>query len=157
VMIDDADDLGGFEFALLFVTTTVKVDGVTLGDFLGSTGRTPWVVGSTIDNQAGRVRFGAFSYAVGSVPGPAGMGALVVVTLTTQGVGTSPLDLQNVMVLDTTGGHQTVTVEDGTVVAGGTPTSTPTATTTPTSTATPTATPTLSGPKIYLPLVLKGW
>jgi hypothetical protein len=155
VMIDEASDLGAFQFDLLYITTTVTVGGVILGDFLGSTGRPANPIGPIIDNQAGKAKFGAWT--LDSAPGPDGTGELAIVSFTTQGMGISPLDLQNVMVLDTTGGHQTVTVEDGTVVAGGTPTSTPTATTTPTSTATPTATPTLSGPKIYLPLVLKGW
>ena len=133
VMIDEADDLGGFEFALLYVTTIVTVDGVTLGDFLGSTGRTVSPVGPIIDNQAGRVRFGAWT--LGSAPGPDGTGALAIVTLTTQGVGISPLDLQDVLVLPTAGGSQEATVEDGLVVVGNAPTSS----------------------QIYLPLVLKGW
>ena len=142
VMIDDADDLGGFELALLYITTTVTVDDITLGDFLGSTGRTVFPVGSTIDNEAGKVTFGVIT--LGSDPGPDGTGELAIVTLTTQGVGTSPLDLQNVMVLPTTGGPQEATVEDGLVVAGGapTPTPTPTATSTPTGTTTPTPTST---------------
>ena len=142
VTIDEADDLGGFEFTLLFVTTTVKVDSVTLGDFLGSTGRTVGLVGPIIDNQAGRVSFGAWT--AGSAPGPNGTGALALITLTTQGAGISPLDLQGVLVLDTKAEHQTPTVEDGTVVAGGapTPTPTPTATSTPTGTTTPTPTTT---------------
>ena len=158
VMIDEASELGGFEFALLFVTDTVTVDEVTLGDFLGSTGRTVITVGPTINNEAGVTRFGAVT--IGSAAGPDGTGELAVISLTTQGLGTSPLDLEDVMVLNTSAEHATPIVEDGTVVAGGAPTATatattPTATTTPTST--PTATPTSSVQRVYLPLVLKGW
>ena len=132
VMIDQASDLGGFEFVLFFVATTVTVDDMTLDDFLGSTGRTADSLGPIIDNQAGRASFGAWT--LGSAPGPDGTGELVIVRLTAQGAGISPLDLQNVMVLDTAVGHQEATIEDGTVVVGG-----------------------ASSQKIYLPLVLKGW
>jgi hypothetical protein len=142
VTMDDANDLGGFEFTLSFITTTVTADSVTLGDFLGSTGRTVSTVGPIIDDQAGRASFGAWT--LPGPPGPDGTGALAIVALTTQGVGISPLDLQDVLVLDTNVQHQTPIVEDGIVVAGGapTPTSTPTATTTPTGTTTPTPTST---------------
>jgi hypothetical protein len=142
VMIDDANDLGGFEFALSFITTTVRADSVTLGDFLGSTGRDIFALSPSINNEAGQVTFGAITH--GSAPGPNGTGELAVISLTAQGVGISLLDLQGVMVVDTKAQRQTITVEDGIVVAGGapTPTSTPTATTTPTGTTTPTPTST---------------
>ena len=142
VMIDHASDLGGFEFDLLFITTTVTVDDVTLGDFPGSTERTIVPVGPTIDNQAGKVTFGVVTF--GSDPGPDGTGDLALITLTAQGVGSSPLDLERVLIVDTGGHSQTPTVEDGLVVAGGapTPTPTPTATSTPTGTTTPTPTTT---------------
>lgn len=142
VMIDQASDLGAFQFDLLYITTTVTADGVVMGDFLGSTGRTVSPVGPIIDNQAGRVSFGAWT--VGSAPGPNGTGTLVIITLTAQDVGISRLDLQEVKVLDTHAGDQPPIVEDGMVVAGGapTPTPTPTATSTPTRTTTPTPTTT---------------
>jgi len=131
-MIDEASDLGAFQFDLLYITTTVTVDGVALGDFLDGTGRTVIPVVPIIDNQAGRARFGAGT--LGSAPGPDGTGELAIVTLATQGVGISTLDLQEVQVLDTNAQHQTSTVEDGIVVAGG-----------------------MTSQEIYLPLVLKGW
>jgi hypothetical protein len=113
VMIDQASNLGGFEFTLWFTPTTVTVGSVTLGDFLGSTGRTVIPVGPTINNQTGRASFGAAS--VGSAAGPDGTGSLATITLTAQDGGESPLDLQGVMVLDTHAQHQTTTVQDGTV------------------------------------------
>jgi len=119
VMIDQASDLGAFQFDLLYITTTVTADGVVMGDFLGSTGRTVSPVGPIIDNQAGRVSFGAWT--VGSAPGPNGTGTLVIITLTAQDVGISRLDLQEVKVLDTHAGDQPPIVEDGMVVAGGAP------------------------------------
>jgi len=111
VMIEEAGDLGGFEFTLFFVSTTLTVDSVTVGDFVGSTGRSVIPVGPTI--QAGKVSLGVAT--VGSAPGPSGTGVLATITLTAQGSGQSPLDLQNVLVLDTNAQHQTPTVEDGVV------------------------------------------
>ena len=129
VMIDQADDLGGFEFTLLFVPTTVTVDSVTVGDFPASTGRTVIPVGPTSDNQVGRVSFGAVTVPP-DAPGASGTGVLATVTLTAQGFGESPLDLQGVVVLDTHAGHETPTVEDGVIRAGFV---------------------------VYLPLVMKEW
>ena len=128
VMIDAASDLGGFEFTLLFVSTTVTVDNVTLGDFPGSTGRMTIPIGPIIDNQAGTVSFAVAT--VGSESGPSGTGVLATVTLTAQGSGQSPLDLQDVVVLDTSAGRKTTTVEDGVVRVGF---------------------------AVYLPLILKDW
>ena len=129
VMIEEASDLGGFEFTLLFVTTTVTADSVTVGDFPGSTGRTVIpAVGPTIDNQAGKASLGVVT--VGSASGPSGTGILATVTLTAQGSGESPLDLQDVLVVDTKAERKTTTVEDGVVRVGFV---------------------------VYLPLVLKEW
>jgi hypothetical protein len=146
VMIDNADDLGGFQFDLLYTPAIVTVDDVTLGDFLGSTGRNTVGIPLIIDNEAGQVTFAAVSG--GSAPGPNGTGELAVISLAAQGEGQSDLDLQDVTVLDTDIIAQETTVEDGTVVVESAPTPTPTATATPTDTptqtptSTPTATPT---------------
>ena len=129
VMIDQADDLGGFEFTLLFVPTTVTVDSVTVGDLPGSTGREDISIGPTSDNQAGRVSFGAVTVPP-DVPGASGTGVLATVTLTAQGFGESPLDLQDVMVLNTHAELETSLVEDGVARAGFV---------------------------VYLPLVMKEW
>ena len=128
VMIDEADDLGGFEFTLLFVATTVTVDSVIVGDFPDSTGRESIPAVNIIDNQAGTVSLGVVT--VGSAPGPSGTGALATVTLTAHVSGESLLDLENVTVLDTNAQRQTTTVEDGVVRVGF---------------------------AVYLPLILKDW
>jgi hypothetical protein len=62
VMIDEASNLNSFQFDLFFVTTTVTVNDVTLGDFPGSTGRTVNSIGPIIDNQAGKVTFGVVTF-----------------------------------------------------------------------------------------------
>jgi hypothetical protein len=129
VTIDQASDLGGFQFDLFFVTTAVTVDGVTAGDFPGRTGRMVIPVEPITDNQVGMASFGAVTVPP-DMPGANGMGVLATITLTTQGNGESPLDLQNVVVLDTSAGRKTTTVEDGVVRVGF---------------------------AIYLPLILKDW
>ena len=111
VIIDDASDLGGFQFDLLYNSTTVAVDEARLGDLLGSAERLTITVGPKIDNDAGKVTFGAAGY--GSSQGPNGTGALALITFTGLDVGVSDLQLQRVWVVDTAGNPQTYTVEDG--------------------------------------------
>jgi len=141
VMIDEASDLGGFEFDLLYIPAIVTVDDVTLGDFPGSTGRAVIPLSTIIDNEAGKTSFGATTAGIG--PGPNGTGDLAIISLTAQSRGDSPLDLQNVLVVDTFVNPQVATDEDGSVVveSGPTPTATPIETLTVTPTATPTSTP----------------
>jgi hypothetical protein len=117
VVIDEAVNLGSFEFDLLYQPAIVSVKSVTLGSFLGSTGRSTGVVGPTIDNSAGKLTFGAFSF--GSQPGPNGTGTLATITFAAIGAGSSPLDLQNSQVTDTQGNPQNLLAEeDGTVWVG---------------------------------------
>jgi len=137
VMIEEASDLGAFEFDLIYDPATLQVKEATLGDFLGSTGRSAVPIGPEVDNAEGRVTFGAISF--GSGPGPSGMGILATITFIAQGEGSTALELREVQILDTAANVQEVTVEGGWVVARGaaTPTSIPTATPVPTATATP--------------------
>jgi hypothetical protein len=116
VMIEDANDLGGFEFTMLCITTTVTIDSVTVGDFPGSTGRSVIPIVLIIDNQTGLASFAVVT--VGSDPGPSGTGVLATVALTAQGSGESPLALKDVTVVNTDGRPQTLTVEDGVVRVG---------------------------------------
>lgn len=114
VVIDNALNLGSFQFDLTYDPVIVQATDVTLGTFLGSTGRSIGVIGPIIDNTAGQVTFGAFSF--GSQPGPSGTGLLATINFSTAGVGSSLLDLQNSQVTDTLGNPQIpVTEEDGTV------------------------------------------
>jgi hypothetical protein len=145
VMVDGAVDLGAFQFDMIYDPTVVTVNAVELGPFLGSTGRTAQSIGTKVDNVAGIVTFGAFSF--GSDAGPEGTGSLAAITLTAVGSGTSALNLQNVVVTDVRANTQSVSVEGGTVtVAVPSPTSTPTMapspTLPPTATPPPTGTPT---------------
>jgi hypothetical protein len=132
VMIDEADDLGAFQFNLHYTPSIVQVEGITLGDFLAGTEREVHPLGPDIDNSTGFARFGGFSY--GKQPGPDGTGPLALLRLRVVGVGTSPLDLEGVKVVDTQAHSQVPRVEDGgATVKGG------------------------AEHKIYLPLVLKDY
>jgi subtilisin family serine protease len=116
VEIEGAVDLGGFQLALNFASAVVRVDNVTLGEFLGSRGRNTAPLGPEVDNDAGTVTFGGFRF--GSEAGPSGDGVLAIITLTAKGTGSSSLGLESVQVVETGGQTQTVTVEDGAVVVG---------------------------------------
>ncbi|MBC8254744.1 MAG: hypothetical protein H8E35_12070 [Ardenticatenia bacterium] len=116
VEIEGATDLGGFQFDIAFDPAVVQVEDVTLGDLLGSTGRSTTPLGPVIDNAAGAVTFGGFSF--GDQPGPSGDGVLAVVTWTALGVGSSPLHLENVQVVDVAGQKQPAITEDGRAMVG---------------------------------------
>ena len=116
VEIEGAVNLGGFQWTLSFDPAVVQVQEVTLGGFLASTGRNSATLGPEVDNDAGTVTFGAFSF--GDQPGPNGNGVLAILTLTAQGTGDSPLALKSVQVADTGGQTQAVTAKGGRVMTG---------------------------------------
>ena len=119
VKIEDVTNLGAFEFKLKYDGSIVKVlqaDDVQVGDFLGGTGRTVVPTGPTIDNDAGELTFGAFTF--GANPGPDGDGVLATIVFTAQNEGTSVLDLTNVQVTDIDGDVMPINVIDGEVQVG---------------------------------------
>lgn len=111
--VDTVNDLGGFQFDLLFDQAVVQVSDANLGGFLGSSGRDTEAAGPDIDNINGIVAFGAFSY--GSNPGASGSGTLAMVTFTPVAQGSSALTLQNVQLVDTVTGAIPVQLNDGQV------------------------------------------
>ncbi len=151
IKIDGVENLGAFEFKLSFEPKILEVKGVSLGDFLASSGRQVAVVGPKIDNEGGNVSIGAFS--LGSGAGPSGSGVLAVVAFKALKSGRSALKFVSITITDVDGKNILVSPEGGVVdVSSGAPTVTaapsvsPTATATlprlPTVTATPTATET---------------
>ena len=179
VQIDNAVDLGAFEFTLAFSPAALQVERVMLSSFLGSTGRATGALGPTINNQAGSLAFGAFSF--GNPAGPNGSGTLALIGWRAGNTGSSALTFSNVQLTDSQGRPQVpVNTASGSVtVAGASPTSTLTATPTrtplPTASASLTATATATasrtpspGPshtatatlrrgRLYLPMILKGF
>lgn len=140
VMIEEANDLGAFQFDLTYDPSILQVEEATLGDFLGSTGRSMVPVGPEVDNAKGRVTFGAISF--GSGPGPSGVGVLATIAFVAQGEGSSAVELREVQILDTAANAQGVTAEGGRIVVRGAVTPTPMVTATPMPTATATPVPT---------------
>jgi general secretion pathway protein D len=118
VVITDVEDLGAFQFEMGYDPSVVQVDDAALGPFLGSTGRNVSQLGPTIDNEAGKLTFGAFSF--GTQSGPSGYGLLSAIDMTAGALGATPLDLDTVQVLYPSGASQAVTVEDGMVSIAGT-------------------------------------
>jgi hypothetical protein len=112
VVVEDAVDLGGFEFELTYNSTCVEAIDATLGPFLGSTGRSVGEVGPTFGT--GSVTYGGYSW--GNNAGPNGGGVLATVTFQAgMNQCDSALHLQNVSVTDTAGNAQDVTTGDGVV------------------------------------------
>jgi subtilisin family serine protease len=120
ITVGDALDLGGFQFDLSFDPGLLQVDDVTLGGFLGSTGRNVGELGPDINNGAGSVTYGAFSF--GSPTGPSGGGLLAVVTYTTfLTPGVTSLDLLNVQLIDTNAWTQPAQAVSGSLTLLGGP------------------------------------
>ena len=116
--VSGAQNLAAFETTIDYNPALLKVNGVTLGNFLGSTGRPIFPVGPTIDNNAGTVRFGAFSLGA-EPPGPNGSGVLATVSVTGLASGNGTLDMQDSTATDPNGATSPVTETDGTFVVSG--------------------------------------
>jgi hypothetical protein len=109
--VENVANLAGFQADLLFDPAIVSVNSVSLGAFLGSTGRTVAPVGPTIDNTAGKVTFGAFSF--GGQAGASGAGTLAVISFQPRAIGATALRLQATGLSDPTGNALPVTTADG--------------------------------------------
>jgi len=104
VAIEEVSDLGAFEFDILYDPSVVRISNessVTLGLFLGSTGRSTMVLDTKIDNSTGKLEYGAITLPGGA--GPTGNGALAMVSFTVQSRANSQLNLAEVIITDTTG------------------------------------------------------
>ncbi len=109
VRVDDASNLGAYQFKLAFNPALMEVVGVTDGGFLGSTGRTLIPAAPIIDNAAGTISVGAASS--GAMDGPSGDGKLAVIQFRGKTLaGTSSLTLSNVILTDIDGFVQPNTV-----------------------------------------------
>ncbi len=114
INIENVTNLGAFEFRLLYnsdVAKVLRVDDVQLGDFIESTARTAAEIGPNIDNDAGILSFGAYTY--GENLGPDGDGLLATITFTAENEGATFLDLDAVQVADINGDGISADVIDG--------------------------------------------
>ncbi len=89
--VEKSPELHAFEFTLGFPPDLLEATNVTLGPFLGSTGRTLVTLPTDINNATGRVKFGAAT--LGAAPGATGNGDLATVCFTPKKAGTAALDL----------------------------------------------------------------
>ena len=104
IYVDDASNLGSFEFEFVFDSTVVSATpaDLHLADFLGSTGRiTGELRRAAVPPDPNRAIFGAYSY--GPRPGPNGSGLLASVTMTAVAAGSSTLTLDGLQITDIQG------------------------------------------------------
>lgn len=115
--IRDVANLGAFQLDLTHDPAIVEVENINLGDFPGSTGRAVNPLGPRI--EAGKVVYGAFSF--GDAAGPDGSGTLATITLKALASGQTLLGLENVQVIDISGGRIRASTQGATVTVSGTP------------------------------------
>lgn len=97
VVVDDATNLGAFEFELTYDQGIVELQDAQEGPFLGSSGRR--VNCLPPDKAAGSVLLRCVT--LGATPdGPNGSGTLATLTFQPVGAGTSPLHFVRVIVTD---------------------------------------------------------
>lgn len=131
VRLTGVENLGGFQFDLLFPPEQISLSSVTLGPLLASTGRNAMPLGPI--REPGRISFGGFTF--GETAGAAGDGIVAVLTLRGEAPGRGELRLEKVQVLDITGADLQPTAVSGTLTVTGdapAPTVTPGAAVAPT-------------------------
>jgi len=143
VDIQNADDLGGFQFTLLYNRTVVTVTSGSLGPFLGSTGRNTLPLGPLYTNTSAittGVMLGGISFASG-ITGATGTGTLSIITLTAEAPGNTALQLADVQLSNTQVTPQPANYEDGHISVS-----------VPGTIPAPTATPSVY---LFLPIIMK--
>ena len=98
ITINDVADIYAFEFDLSFDPSILSAIGITEGPFLAAGGATSFLPGS-IDNALGTVSMTGDSL-LGPIPGVTGSGTLATIDFIALAVGTSPVDLSGIVVLD---------------------------------------------------------
>ncbi|MEX1254373.1 MAG: cohesin domain-containing protein, partial [Dehalococcoidia bacterium] len=138
VGVDNVTNLGAFQFDLLFNDTVLQPVSVSVGPFLGSTGRSVVCLPTL---NPGRVQLVCTTLG-SATPGPNGSGLVAEVRLQGSATGLSPLHLESVILTTVTAAEVPVSAtQDGVMTVQPGPTPTP-----PGATATATATFTPSGP-----------
>ena len=117
LIVEDVQDLAGFEALLHYDPRILRFDGLAEGDFLASTGNTAQSRKAQVELDAGTVTLGGFS--LGEQDSPEGTGRLVTLTFTIRGAGASTLTLSDVQLAQRCGLVQPKPVSIGTRVVGG--------------------------------------
>lgn len=93
VKIEDAADLSAFQFDLLYDRTVMTIDKVELGAFVTDAEKDFYELPASINNNQGKLAYGAFS--MDGTEGPSGDGILALITytpLSSDAVGTLVFD-----------------------------------------------------------------
>ena len=106
-------DLYAYEFDVSFNPAIVQLQNITEGPFLAGAGTTFFGPG-TIDNTAGTAVF-TFDTLIGPIGGAAGSGTLANFSFLPIALGTSPVSLANVILLDSSLNILPVTTSDGVI------------------------------------------
>ncbi|MCP4352245.1 MAG: hypothetical protein GY795_42845 [Desulfobacterales bacterium] len=96
VLISDVTGLGAFQFNIRYNPSIVTISDnnhVRLGDFLDQSEGTVSPLGPSIDNNTGKVTFGAFT--IGADKGAEGTGTLATITFTVQTASKGTLEMNN--------------------------------------------------------------
>ncbi len=113
INIANVTDLYAFQFDIGFGPSVLQAMGVLEGPFLATGGNTSFFPGF-IDNGAGNITFIADTL-LGPGPGVNGGGTLVILQLLASGVGTSTIDISNLILLDSSLNQIDATTESGMV------------------------------------------
>ena len=113
VAVSNMTDLYAFEFDLGFNSLVLNATGITEGAFLPLGGPTFFLPG-TIDNTFGTITFNADTL-MGPVSGVSGSGVLAVVTFQAVAAGSSAININNPLFLDSAGASMSVAVQSGSV------------------------------------------
>jgi len=113
VQVTGITDLYAFQFDLSFDPAILSAVSITEGPFLPGGGTTFFIPG-TIDNIGGHITFTADTL-VGAIPGVTGSGTLATATFSVNTVGTSAVSPGNVILLDSSLGGITATIQNGSI------------------------------------------
>jgi hypothetical protein len=117
VNIANVSDLYAFQFDITFNPSILSALPVMERSFLPSGGSTFFLPG-TIDNTSGTISFIADTL-IGSIPGVSGSGTLAILDFTALAAGTSPINILNVSLLDSTLSPISSTTVNGNANVGG--------------------------------------
>ena len=120
ITIENVNNLGGFQLDVFYDTHILRASNATMGEFLGSSGRTPIPLGPEIDNNSnpGKITFGGATFGTGA--GANGNGVLAKIEFAALTAGNSTIDLQNVQISDINGQSLNInSVNDGEIVVQG--------------------------------------
>ena len=113
VHITGVTDLYAFQFDLAFNPAVLSAVSITEGAFLPGGGATFFIPGA-IDNAGGTITFTADSL-LGPPPGASGSGIFATIDFQALALGTSPVTLANVILLDSSLAEITPSTVDGSV------------------------------------------